>query len=140
MRFLNPNRSFFINTQWYVTWVPDHGSGYTVDGPVIATVALTVSTGYYQDRLTPQLVALYDIGSRSGGVLPSLRYQFTDHFSAEVGLFTFFGRSELRPMPLRELSPAVPRTGPDAYLDVVENGFAPVRRRDEIFFKLRWAF
>ena len=140
VRFLNPNRSFFVNTQWFITWLPEHGSGYAVNGPLNAIFTLTLASGYYQDRLTPQLVTVYDIGARSGGVLPSVRYQFDEHFSAELGVYWFFGRTQLRPMPLRELSPVVNRAGPGAYRDGVDNGLAGIRRRDEVFLKLRWAF
>ena len=140
VRFLNPNRTFFFNTQWFLTWVPDHGSGYSINGPVNAIFTFTLSTGYYQDRLTPQLLTVYDIGSRSGGLIPSLRYQFTDNFSAELGLLWFFGRPDLRPMPINEISPAVNRAGRNAYRNAVDNGLSGVSQRDEIYLKLRWAF
>ena len=55
--------------------------GYTSNGPVNVLFTVAVFTGYYQDRLNPNWVFVYDFGSRSGGLLPSLGYRFTENFS-----------------------------------------------------------
>jgi len=140
IRFLNPHRTFFFNTQWFVNYVPNYGRGFTSNGPINALFTFTAFTGYYQDRMMPQLVTLYDVRSRSGGIVPSLEYRFTDAFSVNVGLLYFFGRTQLVDMPLREFAPASNRVGADAYKAGVDNAFSAIRRRDEIFMRLRWAF
>ncbi|MEM7410802.1 MAG: DUF1302 family protein [Myxococcota bacterium] len=140
IHFLNPNRTFFFNTQWFASYVPEHREGFLIDGPVDVFATFSVSTGYFQDRLRPQLFTVYALRSRGGAVLPSLEYAFTDSFSVTVGLLYFFGRTQLRPMPINELSPVVNRAGANAYRDGVENGLSAVRKRDEIFMRLRWAF
>jgi len=140
IHFLNPNRTVFFNTQWFLSYVPGYGSGFTSNGPVNALFTFTVLTGYYQDRMLPQLVTLYDVRSRSGGVLPSLQYRFTDAFSVTVGMLYFFGRTQLVDMPVQPLTPASNRVGDDAYKVGVDNVISAIRRRDEVFMRLRWAF
>jgi hypothetical protein len=140
IHFLNPNRTFFFNSQWFFNYVPKHGSGFTTNGPVNVLFTFTVFTGYYQDRLMPQFVTVYDFLSRSGGVLPSLQYRFTDSFSATVGLMWFFGRTQLVDMPVRGFAPAANRAGADAYQSGVDNFLSIIRKRDEVFMRLRWTF
>jgi hypothetical protein len=41
---------------------------------------------------------------------------------------------------VRELAPAANRTGADAYKNGVDNSLSAIRRRDEIFMRLRWTF
>jgi hypothetical protein len=140
INFLNPNRTFFFNTQWFVNYVPKHGSGFTNNGPVNVLFTFAVQTGYYQDRLMPQFVTVFDFLSQSGGLLPSLQYRFTESFSLSVGLMWFFGRTQLVDMPVRGLAPALNRTGPNAYQEGVDNALSVIRRRDEVFMRLRWTF
>ena len=86
-----------------------------VNGPVNVFFTFAVSTGYYQDRLMPELLTVYEFASRSGGVLPSLQYRFTDSFSVTVGMLYFFGRTELTDMAVQEISPVINRAGRNAY-------------------------
>ena len=34
INFLNPNRTFFINSQWFFSYLPDHRDSFTFNGPV----------------------------------------------------------------------------------------------------------
>ena len=140
IHFLNPNRTFFFNTQWFVNYIPDYAAGYTTTGPVNLLFTFTVSTGYYQDRLLPSMVLVYDVMSASGAGLPQVTYRFNENFSATVGLGFFFGRTELTDMAVNPIGPTSNRIGPDAYKNAVETGIALVRDRDEIFFRLRYTF
>jgi Protein of unknown function (DUF1302) len=140
IHFLNPNRTFFFNTQWFFNYVPEYHRGFTSNGPLNALFTFTAFTGYYQDRMMPQLVTLYDVRSHSGGVLPSLQYRFTDTFSVTVGLLYFFGHTQLVDMPVQGLAPASNRAGSDAYKIGVDNAVSAIRHRDEVFMRLRWAF
>ena len=101
-----------FNTQWFVSYLPDYHDGFTVNGPVNVFFTFAMSTGYYQDRVIPQLLTVYEFASRSGGVLPSVEYRFTDSLSVTVGMLYFFGRTELSDMAVQEISPVINRTGP----------------------------
>jgi hypothetical protein len=140
VRFVNADRAILFNTQWFVSYLPEYRDGFTANGPVNTFFTFAVSTGYRQDRLIPQLLTVYEFNSKSGGVLPSLEYRFTDSLSVTVGMLYFFGRTELSEMAIQEVSPVINRTGPNAYRQPVENGFSGIRKRDEIFAKLRWTF
>jgi hypothetical protein len=140
INFLNPNRTFFFNTQWFFQYIKGHRGGMGPHGPFSAMFTTTIMTGYFQDRLNPSLVTIYDINSRSGGVLPSIQYRFTESFSAAVGMGIFFGRTELSEMAINPFRPATNRVGKNAYMDSSEHFLSSVRRRDEIWMRLRWTF
>jgi hypothetical protein len=141
INFLNANRTFFINSQWFFQYLTDYqGGGFTSNGPFNVLFTVAVFTGYFQDRLNPQWVFVYDFGSRSGGLLPTLGYRFTENFSATIGFNYFFGRGQLKSMPVRGFAPATNRAGENRYRDGVENVLAAIRHRDEVFFRLRYTF
>jgi hypothetical protein len=140
INFLNPNRTFFFNSQWFFNYRPEYGSGFTSNGPFNVLFTFAMFTGYFQDRVQPQFVTVYDFGSQSGGLLPSLQYRFTESFSVTVGMLYFFGHTQLKDMPVNELGPAANRTGRNAYDQGVDNGLSVIRKRDEVFMRLRWTF
>jgi hypothetical protein len=141
INFLNANRTFFINSQWFFQYVPDYqGGGYTSNGPFNVLFTVAVFTGYFQDRLNPNWVFVYDFGSHSGGLLPSLGYRFTENFSVTIGLNYFFGQGQFKSMPVRGYAPASVRAGVNTYKDGVENVLSQIRRRDEAYFRLRYTF
>jgi len=140
INFLNPNRTFFLNTQWFFQYVNGYRSSMGPNGPFRAMFTTTITTGYYQDRLNPSLVTIYDFNSRSGGVLPSIQYRFTESFSAAVGVGVFFGRTQLSEMAINPFRPATNRAGKDAYKDSFDQFLSGIRRRDEIWLRLRWTF
>lgn len=140
IHFLNPNRTFLFNTQWFFNLVPEHGPGFTRESRFNTLFTFSMLTGYYQDRVLPEFVTVYDIQSRSGALLPKLQYRFTESFSATVGLNYFFGRTQLNRMPINEFAPPSNRVGENAYRIAVENGLSQIRKRDEVYLKLRWTF
>ncbi|MCH8890050.1 MAG: hypothetical protein IH827_03060 [Myxococcales bacterium] len=140
INFLNPNRTFFFNTQWFFQYIKGHRGGMGPNGPFSAMFVNTIMTGYFQDRLNPSLVTIYDFNSRSGGVLPSIQYRFTESFSAAIGMAIFFGRTQLSQMAINPIRPATNRVGKNAYKDSSEQFLSGIRRRDEIWMRLRWAF
>jgi len=105
VRLVNADRAILFNTQWFVSYLPDYQRGFTANGPVNVFFTFAISTGYDQDRVIPQLLTVYEFASRSGGVLPSLEYRFTDSLSMTVGMLYFFGRTELSDMAVQEVSP-----------------------------------
>ena len=64
----------------------------------------------------------------------------TESFSAAIGMGIFFGRTELSEMAINPFRPATNRVGKDAYKDSSEHFLSSVRRRDEIWMRLRWTF
>ncbi|HXV77294.1 MAG TPA: hypothetical protein VD788_13330, partial [Candidatus Polarisedimenticolaceae bacterium] len=137
---LNPNRTFFFNTQWFFRYLANYSSGMGPGGAFGVLFTNTVSTGYFQDRLNPSLVTIYDFDSRSGGVLPALQYRISDSLSAAVGLGIFFGRTQLMEMGINPFRFATNRAGPNAYKDSTDPFLSSVRSRDEIWLRLRWTF
>jgi len=142
INFLNANRTFFFNSQWFFNYIPEHTKGFTTFGsPFNVLFTFAVFTGYYQDRLLPQLVTVYDFGSQSGGFLPQLGYRFTEAFSVTFGVSFFIGKGEYVPMPVRGFAPRVNRgAGPHKYEDGVNRLLANFMRRDEAWMRLRWTF
>jgi hypothetical protein len=141
INFLNANRTFFINTQWFFQYLTNYeNGGYTTNGPFNVLFTVAVFTGYFQDRLNPNWVFVYDFRSKSGGLLPSLGYRFTENFSVTIGFNYFFGRGQYKDMPVRGFAPASLRAGGHIYDDGVENGLSLIRNRDEVFFRLRYTF
>ncbi|MGE4608199.1 MAG: hypothetical protein AAEJ52_15780, partial [Myxococcota bacterium] len=139
INFLNANRTFFFNSQWFFRYVNGHTHGTGGDEwDVLFTFA--VFTGYFQDRLNPSLVTVYDFNSESGGVLTSINYRFTEAFSATMGISFFFGHTELTDMSVNPIGPPSNRAGANAYQDGTNRFIANLRKRDEAWLRLRWTF
>jgi hypothetical protein len=138
--FLNPNRTFFYNSQVFFQYISNYRSGFTSNGPFNMLGTFTVQTGYFQDRLLPGVTFVYDINSNSGAALPSITYRFTESFSATVGMNFFWGRWEFEDQPIAPLGTIGSEVGKLAYQDGVENGLAVVRERDELFLRIRYTF
>ena len=81
INFLNANRTFFFNSQWFFQYLTGYKSSFSTNGPFNVLFTFAMFTGYYQDRLLPTLVTVYDFNSRSGGLLPSITYRFNEAFS-----------------------------------------------------------
>jgi hypothetical protein len=139
INFLNQNRTFFFNSQWFVQYVHKYEKGFTSNGPWNILATFSIMTGYFQDRLLPGVTFVYDFQSNSGAALPSVTYRFTENFSATVGLAGFWGRYEKKPAPIVPV--ALPeRVGRGANKSFVENGLSLVRERDEAFMRIRYTF
>ena len=145
INFLNANRTFFINSQWFFQYVPGYKSSFTSNGPWNVLFTFAVFTGYFQDRLQPNFISVFDVQSQSGGFLPNISYRFTESFSATIGVNMFFGRTQRVRMPINEIAPVsnrapAPNDPSLAYTDGVDNILSLVRKRDEFFLRLRWTF
>src|SRR5574338_79050 len=139
VNFLNANRTFFINTQWFFQYIEGYGRAFLSNGPFNVLAVLSINTGYFDDRMQPNLTLVYDFNSNSGAVLPQVTYRFTSEFSATFGLALFAGREQARPMALYQTVLGT-RAGRHAYDDFVENGLSVVRDRDEFFLRIRYTF
>jgi hypothetical protein len=140
INFLNANRTIFFNTQWFFQYLTGYENTFTTNGPFNVLFTFAMFTGYFQDRLLPTLVTVYDFNSRSGGFLPSITYRFNEAFSITTGVNWFWGRGEYKTMPIRGFAPTSGRAGKHAYDDGVENVLSAINRRDEIFLRLRYTF
>jgi hypothetical protein len=139
INFLNANRTFFLNSQWFVQWVDGYRESFPSDGPWNVLATLTIQTGFFRDRFQPNMTFVYDFGSNSGAWLPSVTYRYTENFSVSFGAAVFAGRMAARDMPLSPTSLGN-RAGRHAYDDFVENGLSVVRERDELFLRVRYTF
>jgi hypothetical protein len=140
INFLNQNRTFLFNTQWFFQYVTDYDDGFVSNGPLNVLATFTIFTGYHQDRLLLFYTGVYDFRSNSGAVLPQVIYRFTENFSATVGANFFFGRYQMVDSAVSELRAGLNRTGDHAYEDATENGLTPLHDRDEIYMTLRYTF
>ena len=143
--FLNPNRSFFINLQVFMRWIPDwQGSSdskdgmYTVQSNEFAPgfVTLTMLTGYFQDRLNPRVTAVWDPDSSTYGLLAGVGYRWNDAFSTSFAVNHFFGAQKQAQVGL---FPPVQNTYPDL-TSAMFRGTAAVRNRDVAQLIVRYTF
>jgi hypothetical protein len=139
VNFLNQNRTFFITTQWFLQYLDGYRKGMTSTGPYNVLAILNLSTGYFQDRLIPDVTFVYDVQSDSGAVLTSIDYRFTENFSAGVGVAAFSGRSQEQTAAITPVS-LDNRVGKGSYKSHVENGLSVIRERDEFFLRVRYTF
>jgi hypothetical protein len=140
INFLNPGRTFFMNSQWFVRWIDDYhgGRGYVAKGPFSALGTFTVLTGYYQDRLLPALTWVHDLRSLSGALIGQLTYRFTNEFSATLGFAGFYGKPEPLSVPLSQ--PLPQNVGGNYKSNSRYNGLSPIAERDEVFALVRYTF
>ena len=115
--------------------------GWAPNGAFSALFTNTITTGYFQDRLNPSLVTIYDFNSRSGGVsavgaVPLYRIVLGSHRD--------WGSSSVAPSFRRwpSIRSALPRTASarTPTRTVPSNSYQGIRRRDEIWMRLRWTF
>jgi hypothetical protein len=139
INFLNANRTFFFNTQWFLQYVDGYVEGFTTSGPWNLLATFSVGTGYFQDRMLPTVSFVYDFRSNSGAAMPSVTYRFTENFSATFGMAGFWGRWEKRTSPFWEPT-LVNRVGRGADKSFVENGLSGIRERDEFYLRIRYTF
>jgi hypothetical protein len=140
INFLNANRTFFINTQWFFQYVDGYRDSFPSNGPFNVLATLRVETGYFRDRLSPGFTVVYDFNSASGAMIPEIGYRFTENFSANLSVAWFWGRFQSVTPPINQVSDPPFRGGRHAQVDWVEEGLSPVRDRDEVSMILRYTW
>ena len=138
VNFLNANRTFFLNTQLFVRYLPHYDTSYDTNGPFTALGTFAITTGYFQDRLLPSLVLIHDLKSASGGAIVQATYRFSEAFSATVGLLTFYGTPGNNRIPYHPI--ALPNTSTDFTVRTRFDGLTAIAERDEVFLSLRYTF
>ena len=97
--FINPNRSFFVNFQFFVRYIKgykgsrdDRDGMYGVaEGPWSAFITMTAFTGYFQDRLNPGITLAFDPTTSTGAAFWRLGYKFSASFSTSLRVNQFWG-------------------------------------------------
>jgi hypothetical protein len=142
--FINPNRSFFVNFQFFVRYIKgykgdddDRNGMYAVaEGPWSAFITMTTFTGYFQDRLSPRLTLAVDPTTSTGAAFWGLGYRFTGNFSTSLRVNQFFGNSTKMQ---RGYFPVLPYGDIRLYQES-GRGISVVRNRDEVFWNLRYTW
>jgi hypothetical protein len=140
INFLNPQRTFFFNSQWFFQYIGSHQDSFTQPGPWNVLATFHVDTGYFRDRLLPGITLVYDFQSRSGAILPEIAYRFTENLSVTLSAGIFSGRWQPFKPPIRAISDFPYRAGRRTGSDWTEQGLSPVRDNDEVALRLRWTF
>ena len=143
--YLNPNRSFFLNMQLFLRYLPDYEGGdddfdgnYAYAGaPLTGNVAFTFFTGYFQDRLLPRVTLLYAPWESQGALITGLTYRWNDSFSTSLGFTQFFGhvyKQQGSYFPIAQYGSVADYSSP------VFRGLAPVLYRDQAEVRVRYTF
>ena len=140
INFLNPNRTFFFNSQWFFQYIGGYSDSYTVPGPFNVLATFHADTGYFRDRLLPGITFVYDFQSQSAAVLPEMTYRFTENFSVTLSANMFAGGFQTYKPPIRSVADFPYRAGRRTGSDWTEQGLSPVRDNDEVALRLRWTF
>jgi len=140
INFLNQNRTFFFNSQFFFSYLTNYHTGFNFAGPFSVLGTFTISTGYFQDRLLPSLTFVYDVFSNSGAALPELTYRFTENFSFSLGVAQFLGRWRGQTIGINPIGTVAQQTGTDAYKSFSEPGLSLIRDRDKAYFRMRYTF
>jgi hypothetical protein len=145
VHFLNRERTFFVNMQWFFEYIPDYVGkgdddsyrGYAVDGPWTALGVITFETGFLQDRLTPSATFVYDVKSQSGAVALDTRYRFSSAFSVTIGVNHFYGPGDTYTLPI-----GLGAIGESNQTHRTErySRLNAVREKDELFMVFRYTF
>jgi hypothetical protein len=138
INFLNANRTFFINTQIFTSYLAGYEKTMLRDGPWTLLALLNANTGYFQDRFLVSAAMVYDIRSNSGAFLPSVQYRFTENFSLTLGAAVLSGHWERREMGINQFSAQSENALNDNVY--VENGISPARDLDNFFLRLRYTY
>jgi hypothetical protein len=144
--FLNPNRSFFLNLQTFIRYLPDYQGGSkhndgmysSARGPVTGNIVFTFFTGYFQDRLAPRVSILYAPFESQGAAITALSYRWNDAFSTTIGYTQFFGhvyRQQGAYFPIAQYGSIQ-----DYNNNPVTRGVAPVIYRDQAELRIRYTW
>jgi hypothetical protein len=138
INFLNANRTFFINSQLFTSYLRGYENTMLRDGPWTFLLLLNMNTGYFQDRFLVSSAIVYDFRSNSGAFLPSVQYRFTENFSLTLGAAVLAGHWERREMGINQFSAQSENALDDTIF--VENGISPARDLDNFFIRLRYTY
>jgi hypothetical protein len=147
LRFLNPGASFFLNLQTFARFLSDYQGGEdNRDGyyshtpaPLTALFTFSAQTAYFQGRLSPRSTLIYVPQESQAGVLAQVTYSFTPSLSATIGVAQFFGRAASAQDLYNSIGPGLVSPA-DVYRTSPQRGLTSVLQRDELWFRLRYAW
>ncbi len=138
VNFLNANRTFLLNSQVFLRYIPGHDASFDISGPVSVLATFAVITGYFQDRLLSSLVYVHDFSTTSGGLVAQFTYRATEAFSVSLGVLGFFGRPGTNRIARYPAQLFDTQTSFD--IDTRYEGLTAISERDEVFMVLRYTF
>jgi hypothetical protein len=140
VNFLNANRTFLFNTQWFFRYIDNFhdNSNMYVNGPFSMLATFTIFTGYFQDRLLPVVTFVHDFRTTSGAALFSLTYRFSEVFSATLGTDVFYGTPQKMELPIQQA--VLLNNGGDFMSRVKYDGLTALAERNELSLVLRYTF
>jgi hypothetical protein len=143
--FLNPNRSFFLNFQFFIQYIFDYDGGSRQrDGNYaqanhpfsVPIVTFTFFTGYFQDRLSPRMTTVYSPDTQTAGILWGLSYRWSGNFTTSLAANQFWGD----PNSIQNsFFPAVARGNIETQSGS-NRGLAAVTNRDTVFLNVRYSW
>ena len=141
VNFLNANRTFFVNTQWFFQYVDGYQEATAGDGPWSIFGVLAISTGYFQDRLLPSMTLVYFVNNNSLGVpavgdVPVQRELLGDVRCRAPSR----GGWSSGTAAINSPGPVGARFGRAQEKTFTEPGLSVIRERDEIFLRVRYTF
>ncbi len=144
--FLNPNRSFFLNFQMFLRYLPNYKGGArnndgmygSAAGPLSTQMVLTFFTGYFQDRLAPRVSMVWWPMESQGAVITGLSYRWNDAFSTTIGYSNFFGHVQQQQgayFPIAQYGSIE-----NYNTAILGRGPAPVLNRDQAELRFRYTW
>jgi hypothetical protein len=149
INFLNPNRSFFMNFQFFMQYVIDYEGGPSdKDGNFgafedkfsIPTVVFTFFSGYFQDRLAPRTSIVWSPPTGTYGILWGLSYRWSGNFSTSLAMNNFWGTGGTSGTSIRRANFPITQYGDRDLSGLNFRGFTPVLSREVIFLTMRYSW
>ena len=119
--WLNPEKMFFISGQVFHYHIFNYDDELLF-GPYSQkpredsfALSLLVNTGYHMERICPEVLAVYDVGSTGWYIKPRVEFKYGDHWRPEIAALLFVG-------------------------DQYELPFGEFNNKDEIYFRLKYQF
>ncbi len=163
IKFLNPNRTFFLSAQifhtYYLGWEGGPSHGFLNDRH--SWIYTFFAQGQYmRDRLTPQGFIVWDQTSNGWIAGMQIQYLFNNNWSAMFGgNFTWSGRRQeahdngaftafntgfsgnaAAGGPNAAGCPSCGRVKQRTFFGDAQNGAAALRKNDEFFFRVQYQF
>jgi hypothetical protein len=145
IRFLNPNRTFFLSAQLFDTWYTDHegdANGGFIVGKHNYIATFFAQTHYLRDQLIPQGFIVWEEQSHSWVFGTSVEYLFNNHVSIAAGANVIWGGTHNM---THDVGPFTSFTldgnyAQEAVFGLAREGIGALRKNDEVFMRLKYQF
>ncbi len=155
IKFLNPNRTFFISSQIFHTYWKDHEGNNQSGMPIDRhnwILTLFIQGQYMRDRLTPQGFIVWEEASGAWVSGFQLQYLLTNNWSILGGVNVIWGTPQedshaIGPFTGFTVDPQADGTflplgdgTPTNVRGAIQEGLSNIRNQDEVFFRIRYSF